>query len=271
MLGASGFLGGALYKELYRYYNTYGTYHSGKIYSDNQHYLRFDLVEDDVYEVLLKIKPSVIIAALRGPFGDQLEAHESMIAYAQESGCRIVFISSANVFDAFTNYPSYENDKTLSESIYGKLKIRIETLLMRHLPESQYAIVRLPMVFGVGSPRVEELKNQLLLGDAIEVFPHLVMNTTTHTKLCQQVHYIINRKLSGIFHLGSTDLIHHKEFIHELVIMLDLNRKPMYKNVFTSNSDRYLAVLPRDNKLPKHLQVTNEGVVAGSKKYNAEF
>lgn len=271
ILGASGFLGGAIYKELYRYYNTYGTYHSGKIYSDNQHFLRFDLVADDVYELLVKIKPSVIVSALRGSFQDQLEAHELMITYAQESGCRIVFLSSANVFDAFTNYPSYEHDKTLSQSIYGKLKIRIETLLMRLLPEEQYAIVRLPMVFGVGSPRVQELKNQLLLGDPIEVFPHLVMNTTTDAKLCQQVHYIINRKLSGIFHLGSTDLIHHKEFIHELVIMLDLNRKPVYKNVFTSNFDRYLAVLPRDNKLPKHLQLTNESVVDGSKKYNSDF
>ena len=194
-----------------------------------------------------------------------------MVSYAQETGCRIIFLSSANVFDAFTNYPSYENDKTLSESIFGKLKIRIETLLMRHLPEKQYAIVRLPMTFGVKSPRIEELKTQLLLGDAIEVFPHLIMNTMTDVKMCQQVHYIINKKLYGIFHLGSTDLIHHKEFYHELVIMLDLNRKPQYKNVYTSNFDRYLAVLPRDNKLPKHLQITNEAVVAGSKKYNADL
>ncbi len=253
---------------MYRYYDTYGTYHSGKIYSDNQHYLRFSLVEDDIYELLLRVKPSVIISALRGPFNDQLETHELLVSYAQESGCRILFLSSANVFDAFSNYPSYENDKTLSESIYGKLKIRIETLLMRHLPEEQYAIARLPMVYGVGSPRTQELNNQLLLGDPIEVFPHLVMNTTTDAKLSQQIHYIINRKLYGIFHLGSTDLIHHKEFIHEMIIMLDLNRKPVYKNVYTSNNDRYLAVLPRDNKLPKHLQVTNERVIEGSKKYN---
>lgn len=224
-------------------------------------------MEDDVYELLAKVKPSVIISALRGPFNDQLEAHELLVAYAQKSGCKVVFLSSANAFDAFTNYPSYENDKTLSESVYGKLKIRIETLLMRHLPEDQYAIVRLPMVFGIGSPRMEELKNKLLLNEPIEVFPHLVMNTTTDAKLCQQVHYIINRKLHGIFHLGSTDLIHHKEFIDELVIMLDLNRKPMYKNVYTSNFDRYLAVMPRDNKLPKHLQITNEAVVDGSRKY----
>ena len=269
ILGASGFLGGALYKELYRYYDTYGTYHTGKIYSYNKHYTRFDLEQDDLYELLKKTRPSVIIWALRGSFKDQLEAQQLMVLYATETKCRIVFLSSANVFDAFTNYPSYEHDKTLSESIYGKLKIRGETALMRALPETQYAIIRLPMVYGTTSPRLQQLKNELLLGDPVEVFPHLIINTTTEAKCCQQIHFIVNRKLHGIFHLGSTDLIHHKEFVHELVIMLDLNRKPMYKNVYTSNADRYLAVLPRDNKLPKHLQITNEGVVEGSKKLHS--
>ncbi|WP_308489266.1 sugar nucleotide-binding protein [Dokdonia pacifica] len=266
ILGASGFLGAALYKELYRYYDTYGTYHSGKIYSDNKHFFRYDLIADDVFELLKKVRPSVIISALRGPFPAQLEAHELITEYAAMSGCRVIFLSSANVFDAFSHYPSYEHDKTLSESIYGKLKIRIETLLMRNLPEKQYAIVRLPMVFGVQSSRVRELKNNLLLGEPIEVFPHLIINTTTDSKFSQQVHYIINRKLHGIFHLGSSDLIHHKEFIHDLITMFDISRKPLYKNVYTSNFDRYLAVLPRDNKLPKHLSITNEEVVAGSQK-----
>lgn len=212
-----------------------------------------------------------MIWSLRGNFSEQIEAMEQLISYVSQSKCRVLFLSSANVFDAFTNYPSYEHDKTLSDSIYGKLKIKCETLLMRHLPEKTYAILRLPMVFGLSSPRLQELKNQLLLGDPIEVFPHLVMNTITEAKLAQQIHYIINRKLSAIFHLGSTDLIHHKEFIHELVIILDLNRKPMYKNVYTSNFDRYLAVLPRDNKLPKHLQISNEDVIKGSKGFNSDI
>lgn len=264
ILGASGFLGAAIYRELYRYYDTYGTYHSGRIYSDNKHYFRFDLEQDDVFELLKKIRPSVIVSALRGPFSAQVEAHQLMVAYAQKTKCRIIFLSSANVFDAFAHYPSYEHDKTLSESIYGKLKIRCETLLMRNLPEEQYAIVRLPMVFGVGSPRMKAIKNAILLNEAIEVFPHLIINTTTDTKCCQQLHYIINRNCSGIFHLGSKDLVHHKEFVGDLIQVMDLDHKPLYKNVFTSNFDRYLAVLPRDNKLPKHLSITNEEVIMGS-------
>lgn len=250
-----------MYKELYRYYNTFGTYYSGKIYSDNKHYLRYDLATDDIYELLKKIRPQIIVYALRGPFQDQIEAHHLMVEYARASGARILLLSSANVFDAFHHYPSYEHDKTLSESIYGKLKMKCEHILMRSLPTEQYAICRLPMAFGVSSPRLMAIKNSVLLYQSIEVFPHLIMNSITDGKLSQQLHYIINRQLGGIFHLGSKDLIHHKEFIQELIKIIGLPQKPILKNVYTSNFDRYLAVIPRDNKLPKHLQITNEEVI----------
>ncbi len=255
-----------MYKELYRYYNTYGTYNSGKIFSDNQHFLHYNLERYDIFELLKKQGPQIIVYALRGPFESQIEAQELIVDYAQKTKARIVFLSSANVFDAFSHFPSYEFDKTLSESIYGKLKIRCENLLMRNLPENQYAICRLPMVFGTGSPRVEEVRNLAFQDAAIEVFPHLIINATTIKKLTQQVHYIINRKKYGIFHLGSNNLIHHKEFIYELVKGFRLVHKPIYKNVYTSNFDRYLAVLPKDNKLPKHLQITNEEVLEGCTK-----
>ena len=255
-----------MYKELYRYYDTYGTYNSGKIYSDNRHFIRFNLEEDSLYDILAEIKPSVIISALRGNFDEQVEAHKELVHYAAITNARVIYLSSANVFDAFSHYPSYEFDKTLSESVYGKLKIRCETTIMRSLPERQWAIARVPMIFGVSSPRLSEIKTALLLNEPIEVFPHLIMNTTTDQKLSQQVHYMINRNKSGIYHLGSSDLIHHKEFVLELIKMLGLPQKPILKNVYTSNFDRYLAVLPRDNKLPQHLAITNEEVIEGSRK-----
>ena len=37
--------------------------------------------------------------------------------------------------------------------------------------------------------------------------------------------------------------------------------KPIFKYVFTTNDDRYLAVLPRDNKLPKHLQLFSQEII----------
>ncbi|TRZ42904.1 sugar nucleotide-binding protein [Robertkochia solimangrovi] len=259
ILGASGFIGGALYKELCNYFDTYGTYHTGRIYSGNKHFFHFDMETDDVFSLLIKLRPNLIISSLRGDFDAQVETHELIAEYCKATGAKVIFLSSANVFDAFSNYPSYEYDKTLSESPYGKLKIRIENMFMR-LPEKQFTIVRLPMVFGSKSPRIKELRYFLENKEAYEVFPDLVMNVTNVDMLTRQIHYIINRKRRGIFHLGSSDLVHHDEFIFEACLKMGYEH-PLFKNVYTSNFDRFLAVLPKDNKLPKHLQFTQSDII----------
>ncbi|WP_224483189.1 sugar nucleotide-binding protein [Robertkochia aurantiaca] len=259
ILGASGFIGGALYRELCHYFDTYGTYHTGSIYTDNQHFFHFDMEQDDIYSVLIKVRPHIIISAVRGDFEAQTETHALLTEYCQTTRSKIIFLSSANVFDAFSNYPSYEYDKTLSMSRFGKLKIRLENMCMK-LPEKQYVIARLPMVFGAHSPRIKELKYFLESKVAYEVFPDLVMNVSSADQVSRQLHYIINRKRHGIYHLGSTDLIHHDEFIREVCERLEFSN-PLFKNVYTSNFDRFLAVLPKDNKLPKHLLYTHHDIL----------
>lgn len=116
------------------------------------------------------------------------------------------------------------------------------------------------MVFGALSPRNNEIKLLLKLDEPIELFPNLIMNVTTAKKVSQQLHYIINRNKNGIYHLGSSDLVCHDDFIKELVKKMDFNNT-RYKLVYTTNDSRYLAVLPRENKLPKHLQMKSEEVL----------
>lgn len=261
VLGASGFLGGAIYKELCPYFRTFGTYsRSNNQLEKNKHFFQYNLEEDDIYEILEIIKPTVIISALRGDFSKQVLLHEHLINYISEKRIRLIFLSSANVFDAYSKYPSYEEDKTYSNSIYGHFKIKIENMLLR-LPKNRSTILRLPMVFGSQSPRIQEIIELIKINEPIEVFPNLIMNLTTDTKVTQQIHYIINRNKSGIYHLGSTDLVHHDEFIRDIVATLPNNDKALYKRVYTTNDDRYLAVLPKFNKLPKHLQLTSSEVL----------
>ncbi|MFI2742618.1 sugar nucleotide-binding protein [Zhouia sp. PK063] len=259
ILGGSGFIGNALYKELCAYYDTYGTYFTNPTFRNNKHFYYFNFLEDDIYEILAEVKPNYIISCIRGDFAHQVDLHFQLTDYVAPRRCKLIFISSANVFDAFSNYPSYEYDKTLSMSVYGKLKIKIENMCMR-LPDRKYAIARVPMVFGKQSPRIKQLKKYIELHEAYEVFPDLVMNVTSDNRLTQQIHYIINRKRSGIFHLGSSDLIHHDEFIKDIIEKLEF-KKPLIKNVYTSNFDRFLAVLPKNNKLPEHLQFSYNQVL----------
>jgi dTDP-4-dehydrorhamnose reductase len=265
ILGASGYIGNSIYKELGPYFRTYGTYRTTKKeFETNKQFFQYNVEEDDVYEILETCKPSIIISALRGDFYAQTIAHQHIAEYALEFGCKVIFLSSANAFDAYSKYPSYELDKTLSHSIYGHFKIKIENMLLR-LPKKQVAILRLPMVFGSNCPRIQEIKQLISDKASVEIFPNLIMNVTLDKKVTQQIHYIVNRTKYGIFHLGSTDLVHHDEFIKDIISTIT-EGNVLLKHVFTTNEDRYLAVLPKFNKLPKHLQITSYNVLEEIKK-----
>jgi len=260
ILGGSGFIGYAIYKELCNYFDTYATYcSSGGAFEENKQFIRYDMQEDDIYQLLEKIRPQIIISSLRGNFSAQVQAHQHIVEYLVKHDCKLYFLSSANVFDAYSKFPSYEHDKTLSESVYGRLKIRIENMLLR-LPKSKMAILRIPMVFGNSSPRVKEMKKFIWNNEPVEVFPNLIINVTSDYKLTQQIHYLINRNKSGIFHLGSYDLVHHEDFIKDILERIG-SFNPIFKRVFTTNEERYLAVLPKDNKLPKNLRISCQEII----------
>ena len=259
-MGGSGFLGHAIYKELCNYYDTHGTYcNAGEPFTGNKQFHEYDLQEDDLFGILNSVQPHIIISALRGHFAAQIIAHQHLTEYVLNHQARLYFLSSANVFDAYSKYPSYETDKTLSESIYGRLKIKIENMLLR-LPQEKMGILRVPMVFGNGSPRIKEMKDLVLANEPVEVFPNLIINVTNDDKLTQQIHYIINRNKTGVFHLGSKDLVHHEEFTKEILDRVG-TFNPILKRVYTTNEDRYLAVLPKTNKLPKNLQFSYQEII----------
>ncbi|GGD08724.1 sugar nucleotide-binding protein [Hyunsoonleella pacifica] len=261
ILGGSGFLGNVIYGELCSYFRTFATYNTSNTQLEkNHHFFQYNFEEDDIYEILDIVKPTIIISALRGDFSKQVLLHQHLVEYVFNNKIKLLFLSSANVFDAYSKFPSYEEDKTLSNSIYGHFKIKIENMLLR-LPKKQVAILRLPMVFGSGSPRIQDIVQSIKEKVPIEIFPNLIMNVTTDSKVTQQIHYIINRNKYGVFHLGSTDLVHHDDFIKDLISTLELKEIAHYKRVYTTNDDRYLAVLPKFNKLPKHLQIQSQDLL----------
>ena len=261
ILGASGFLGNAIYKELCSYFNTFGTYNTENIlFENNKHFFQYNVEEDDVFEILEAVKPTIIISSIRGDFSAQVIAHSHICDYLKSHReCKLIFLSSSNVFDGYSKFPSYETDKTLSHSIYGHFKIKIENMLMR-LPKRQIVVLRLPMMFGVQSPRVQEIRMLLNEKEPVEVFPNLIINVSTDSKLTQQIHYIINRNKKGIFHLGSNDLVHHDEFIEDIIKTLNIEKYTL-KQVYTTNDERYLAVLSKYNLLPKHLHFSSQEVL----------
>jgi len=261
ILGASGFIGKAIYKELLPYFDVYGTYCTSQPDLDeNQVLFQFDVSKDSILPILKEIQPNYIISSLRGDYKSQYHIHQDIRDYTLEaSNCMILYVSTVNVFDAKFEFPSYENDDLSAESEYGKFKVSVEKLIST-LPESKYAILRLPIVLGVNAPRVIQLKQANEHHANFEVYPNLIISITTVNKVAQQVHFIINKKRLGIFHLASNDIIHHSDLFEELSDRLEL-KNVVFKKVFSSNEDSYLAILPKDNKLPKNYRITVSQVI----------
>lgn len=264
ILGASGFIGNALYRELRPYFDVAGTYcNQVGGFSTNRVFHRFCAEKDSLLRLLDRLRPTIIISAMKGDFQSQIETHRQLVDYALLDPNRIVlYISSSEVFDAYRHRPFYENDTVLSESASGKLKISIEKLLQENLP-SQAAIVRLPIVLGINSPEIFHLRQCIRHRASFEVFPNLVVTATTVNKISQQIHYILNRSLHGIFHLASIDLVHHDELFREITSQIGAEI-PIFKNVFSSNEDRYRAILAKYNKMPKQFSTTISEVIEES-------
>ncbi|MEZ4794302.1 MAG: sugar nucleotide-binding protein [Flavobacteriaceae bacterium] len=263
IVGASGFLGNTIYKEVLPYFDVYGTYATQDgLFAGNQVFYRYVAETDSIIPILQKVKPSIVISAFKSHPNALLETHRILCQYVHGISGKLIFLSSAEVFSAKGDFPAYETDTPLSESLEGKTKISLEKLVTK-LPKHNYALLRLPLVLGVNSPNTFHLKQAIKHHASFEVFPNAIVSATTSDKMAQQIHYIINQELTGTFHLASQDVIHHDELFREISERLS-HKKPIFKNVFSSNEDRYQAILPKHNVLPKAYQITIQEVIADS-------
>ena len=259
IFGGSSSIGENLFKELNPFYDLHATYCYNNKFKDNKRYICYNL-ENDPIPILTNLKPDVVISGLRGNFNLQVIFYELLIGYCEKNKTKLMFLSSSNVFDSFINYPSYEEDKTFSRSVYGRFNIHIENKILR-MKNKNWCINRSSMIFSKNSKRINDLKENLKKSISIEIFPNLIININSERYLSKQIHYIISRNLGGIFHHGSDDLINHEELIK--IILSKLNPTDYnFKYVFTTNENRYLSLLSKSNKFPEHLNFSFDSVIS---------
>ena len=263
IIGASGFIGNTIYKELRPYFDVYGTYCTQEeTFSDNQVFYAFNAENDTIVEILKEVQPDVIISCFKATADKHIQTHKLLCDYVWASNTKLLFVSSASVFDAKNKFPAYEHDVPSSQSNDGKQKIAVEKLI-QHLPELNYLIVRLPLILGVNSPSIIQLKQAIKHHASFEVFPNIVVSASTADKVAQQIHYLVNKQLAGIFHLASNDVSHHDDLFKEISEKLS-EKKPIFTNAYQSNDDEYLAILSKENLLPKNYQITLAEIIADS-------
>lgn len=261
ILGASGFIGNALYKDLCSYFETYGTYFSqAETFNENQVFHYYDVKKGGIAEILKTVNPSVIISSLKGDQRSTYQEHKIICEYIKAHHySRLLFISSAEVFDGLFEYPAYENDIPKSATANGVFKIKMERLLLTEIP-AQLALLRLPLVLGNNSPVIQYLRKSAEFAAGFEVFPNKIISVNTIDKIAQQVHFIINKNLDGIYHLASDDVIHHHDLMMEICNRFN-GKFPIFKNVYSRNEDYYNAIMPKINLLPETYRISVAEVV----------
>lgn len=258
ILGASGLVGKALSKELNRKYDVYGTYSSNKIVSINSIYYDISKVYEMV-DILNNVKPARIVYCLRGDFDTQIELLNELVKHLIPINGKLYFCSTGNVFDGDTTKPHLKNHEPIAESDYGKFKIECEKILRKGL-NGNGIIFRLPMIWGKDSPRLNSILTALKNNENVDVWTNLYLNNNTDEMLAKQICYIIENDLKGIFHLGSSEVINHYEFVKNVIT--NLGYKDVKFNEETLPEEKYyLAVLPTAGELPKEFNFSNEYVI----------
>lgn len=262
VLGASGLAGSAIAKALqadgHAVYGTCRTPSPG--HACDPAMLCFDLSEPRSLVPLMESAcPDVVISCLRGDFDRQLEAHRLAADFLLRHGGKLIFLSTANVFDGDLSRPHYEGDALCSDTAYGQFKIACEQLLQERLGE-HCVILRPPEIWGWNCPRLRALVNSARDGIPLQTYKNLSVNYTTDTQIARWIAFIWRHDLRGVFHVGTRDVSDYTAFLDRLSDRLGLPR-PVYR-VTRSDTPAYQAVLPGRADIPAALQMSVDDVLA---------
>lgn len=214
VLGKSGMIGNAIFQNFSAGCTVRGTYRSHIPETSGSRDFHFDVSDKNELALLLEeAKPDVVVSSLRGSFPDQENRHKELAEYLLKTGGRLVFLSTANVFDGCPFELHSESNMPCPASDYGQFKYRCERILQTSLGD-QLAVVRLPKV--LSKARVRRLLTQKTSDQPFPLYSNLFMSANTDENVAGGVRYIIDHGLSGIFHLTSRDYISFESFYREI-------------------------------------------------------
>jgi len=149
VVGASGLIGQKLFLTLKKKYETIGTYNTNQI---NKKFVKFNMKKDKISKISKEIKENdifIILSAYSNPgwiSQNKREAYKlnvlttkKLIDQIIKLKCKIIFMSSVEVFDGEKNY-FLETDEPRPLNFYGKTKYKIEKYIQKKT--KNYLILR---------------------------------------------------------------------------------------------------------------------------------
>ena len=222
--GANGFLGHYLIRQLISLPHTIIATGKGECrlpFDEVENFLYTPLDFTDpfaVHDVLEKFKPDVVVHA--GAMGkpDECEQNQwpayvtnvegtlNMLLTAEEYKAHFIFLSTDFVFDGVSG-PYNEESKTTPVNFYGKTKLEAEDAVKEY--PFDWAIVRTVMVYGrptAGRSNILTIvKERLEKGESYSVFDDQLRTPTYVEDLAYAIVTIIEKKITGVFHVSGVD------------------------------------------------------------------
>lgn len=254
IIGGSGFAGHSAetaMREDYQVISTSG--HNKKGYL----YLPIENIEL-LNQILERENPEIVISSVRGEFNAQMTFHSKLADWLAGKDKRLLYISTANVFDGDMSKPWTENDMPVPKSDYGVFKRDCELMLSKVLG-NRLIIFRPSMIWDYDCPRTRLLKEHSCSGEAHGTIANHIVNVTYAKQIGEYAKYVLAHDLSGIFHIGTTDMADYFDF--EKSVCEAIGIKPPTFALETEKNLVYQAVLSARRDIPDNLQMTVEQVL----------
>ena len=203
-----------------------------------------------VKEVVLKYRPEVVIhlAALTGikrcnddpslAFLVNVTGTLNVVTSCIECGCKLVFVSSREVYGDTTSDSTREDDPLVPNNIYGVTKMLAEKLVTwagtRY--NLDFTILRLTNVYGPGGDQynVQAIVRKALTEGRIEILGGKQTMDLVYVKDVAEVvrRCLVDQRASRqIFNVGSASSMSVEEIVREIVsclgVPVKLDRRPM--------------------------------------------
>ncbi|MCM1216162.1 MAG: sugar nucleotide-binding protein [Lachnospiraceae bacterium] len=214
---------------------------------------------DKLMEILSREDPEIVVSSIRGDYQAQMKFHRMLAQWIAEKQRRLLYVSTANVFDGDLSRPWTESDVPMPGSEYGCFKRDCEVML-GNLLGKQLIIFRLAAVWNAVCPRVQQLKLHSRSEEPHPTYPDYTINVTFAKQIGEYARYILDYDLCGIFHVGTVDTIDYSSF--ERMVCQALQFRPPQFTAETETGKKVFAILPARKEIPDSFQMTVSDVLA---------
>ncbi len=193
-----------------------------------------------VDEAFQRIKPDVVVPAATGTEVDKCELDmelawrvnvdgtKNIVEASKNAESFLIYISTDYVFSGEKGY-YVESDSPEPVNYYGLTKLEAETVVMQNLAESDFLIARPSVIYG-STPAAGKVNFALWLietlrkGERVKIVTDQWNTPTLNTNLAEMTLEVIERRLTGLYHLCGATRVSRYEFATKIAEFFDLDK-----------------------------------------------